>query len=80
MMKYKNWAIGVGILLIVLSFLPVHVDGPKSWLTEWTIWLATYVGIAVSARGVWYITNAVVDRINAGHNDQQKVTVADPGL
>ena len=66
MISYRNGAIGVGIILIALSFLPVHVDGPELWLTEWTIWLATYVGIAVSARGIWYITNALVNRIKAG--------------
>ena len=72
MFDYRIWTLIVGIALIVLSFLPVNIDGPKLWLTEWTKWLAIYVGIAVSARGIWYITDELVNRIRCGGNDHHK--------
>ncbi len=72
MFDYRTWSIGVGIALVVLSFLPANIDGPQLWLTEWTKWLAIYVGIAVSARGIWTITDELANRIRGSGIGRQK--------
>lgn len=54
------WAVVIlGVVIVLLSWFAIPVKGPESWVTEWTVWLATYVGIGVSARGLWIISDAV---------------------
>lgn len=73
MTDYRNWTIGVGIVLIAFSLLPIRIDGPEPWLIEWTKWLAIYVGVAVSARGIWYVTDELVNLIRGvGENRRNK--------
>ncbi len=43
-----TWAI-----LAILSLLGLNVPSPAGWLEAWTKWIATVVGIVVSARVLW---------------------------
>ncbi len=40
------------ILAVVSIFFP-HLRSPAPWLEAWTKWIATAVGIVVSARVLW---------------------------
>jgi hypothetical protein len=58
------WAVVIaGVFIVSLSLLPIPINGPKPWVNEWTVWLASYIGIGVSARGLWVISDAIAKRI-----------------
>jgi hypothetical protein len=41
------------VLLAVGSFFLPNLPSPAAWLEAWTKWIATAVGIVVSARVLW---------------------------
>ena len=41
------------VILAVVSFFLPHLPSPAAWLEAWTKWIATAVGIVVSARVLW---------------------------
>ncbi len=41
------------VLLAVASLLWPHLPSPAAWLDAWTKWIATAVGVVVSARVLW---------------------------
>ena len=56
-MADRYWIFWVLVLLLLilalLSLTGVNVPPPAAWLEAWTKWLATAVGIVVSARVLW---------------------------
>ena len=51
--------VGFCVLLVVLSLLQFPIPPPASWLTAWTAWAASVVGIVVSARVFWVGVDAL---------------------
>ncbi len=41
------------VILAVVSFFYPNLRSPAAWLDAWTKWIATAVGIVVSARVLW---------------------------
>jgi len=52
-MNVLQAVVGAFVLLAILSLVGVAVPTPSHWLTEWTKWIASVVGIIVSARVLW---------------------------
>lgn len=61
--RYFMWVLILAGALFLASQLPIPIKGPESWLKEWTTWFATYIGIGVSARGLWIISKEIAIRI-----------------
>jgi hypothetical protein len=40
-------------LLAILSLIGAALPPPSAWLDGWTKWIATVVGVVVSARVLW---------------------------
>ena len=62
-LAYFWGVLAVGLVIFLLSQLTDVIDQPDRWVTEWTNWLMTYVGIGVTARGLWIISDALAKRI-----------------
>jgi hypothetical protein len=62
---YAKTALVIGAVLILASIITNWRDGlvPAPWLTEWTNWAFTYVGLVVAAGGVVGLTNSIVKRL-----------------
>ena len=55
-----KYAVAVTIAVPVIMFLSwssLPITGPEEWVTEWTDWAVTYVGLAVAARGLWVVSD-----------------------
>jgi hypothetical protein len=55
--------LGLGGLIFIAAMLGLPIETPPPWVTEWTTWLASYVGIGVTARGLWVVSDAIAKRI-----------------
>ena len=62
-LSYFKGVLAVGIVIFLLSQFPEFLDPPQEWVIAWTDWLMIYVGIGVSARGLWIISEAIAKRI-----------------
>jgi hypothetical protein len=66
MKKYGEVTLGIGVVLIGLSLFITKGGGPATWLNEWTAWVASYVALAVTARGVVKVGDSFAHRIRHG--------------
>jgi hypothetical protein len=65
--KWILFLIGfVCVILILLSFRNADIQGPADWLVEWTAWIASVVGIVVSARILWVGGQALHNLVTTG--------------
>jgi len=48
-----NTILAACAILALLSLLGLPIPPPASWLDAWTKWIATVVGIVMSARVLW---------------------------
>jgi hypothetical protein len=54
------WAVlGSALIIMLLSWSPIRIAVPEPWVVEWTTWLASWVALGVTARGLWIISKAV---------------------
>ena len=45
---------------VIVSLLGVSLPPPATWLEAWTMWVASVVGIVVSARVLWVGGDALI--------------------
>jgi hypothetical protein len=49
----------------IVSLLGVSLPPPAAWLEAWTMWVASVVGIVVSARVLWVGGDALIKYSNS---------------
>jgi hypothetical protein len=53
----------LGLILIIASLSNIKLDGPDSWLIEWTAWAAKYVALVIAAQKVWKFSDVLIARL-----------------
>ena len=67
-MNEKYILMSVAIICVVaaiVSILGVSLPPPAAWLEAWTMWIASVVGIVVSARILWAGRDALIKYSNS---------------